>query len=52
MTGPEGGFSRLDLVHNIHTFSDLTKYAIAPTIRRLGGVVKEMVVRNIDKELR
>lgn len=45
------GFDYFDFVHYIHALSYLTKYAVAPALAGFGGVVEEVVVFYVDKEL-
>src|SRR5690606_25770625 len=51
MTSLHRGGNILDLFNHIHAVYNLTENSVAPTLNGLRGVVEEVVVLDVDKEL-
>jgi len=51
MTSAHGSANRLNLVDHIHAIDNLAEYSISPAFGGFGRVVKEGVIRNVDKKL-
>lgn len=43
---------RFDFVDHVHTLNDLCEYAVAPTLQAFAGKVQEVVIGDVDEELR
>lgn len=46
------GFHDLDFIHDLHAFGDLAKYCITPALRAFTAEIQEVVVFDVNKELR
>ena len=46
------GGDRFDFVDHVHPFNDFCGYAVAPTLQAFAGEVQEVVIGDVDEELR
>lgn len=46
------GGDRFDFVDYVHPFNDFCEYAVAPTLQAFAGEVQEVVIGDVDEELR